>query len=48
MNYERDLQLTFGKNVDVTKLTYAEMIYFTNKNVYLYINFLICKHSGKR
>ena len=50
MEIEKDFYLTFGKNVDVTKLTYNEMMYFQKHNVHLFIKSLIevkIKNNGK-
>jgi len=47
MEIEMDLELTFGKDIDVTKLTYYQMMYYSKHNVHLFIKSLTILHSTK-
>jgi len=41
MNLEKDLYLTSSRRVDVTKLSYNEMMHYVKHNIHLHINCLL-------
>jgi len=43
MKLERMIELTCNKNIDISFLSYQEMIYYTMHNFYLQMNYLYIK-----
>lgn len=39
MNFEKRMYLTFSKEIDGSKLSMEEMVYWSNHNVFAFINY---------
>lgn len=46
MHYEKMFYLTATKNIDVTTLSWSDMMYYVEHNVYVFINTLIAVRFG--
>lgn len=42
MTLDKKIELSFGDKIDVTKLSYNEMMYYSKHNVYLKIETIFC------
>ncbi len=47
MKLETLIKLTCNKDVDISILSYQEMIYYTMHNFYLQVNYLNLKYANK-
>lgn len=47
MDFEQQWYLTTSKDVDVTKLSWEEMMYYDKHNIFLYIKFVVEIHKNK-
>jgi len=45
MTLERNIELTCCNGIDVTTLTYTEMLFYTAHNFYLQLNFITIKYT---